>query len=144
MDAVEAIATRLEAAVTGDTGAGGLRNATGNQYLLGSIERSGDARKTEATNFIEYTVVPVERGYEQERREVEALVRCAIVTDRSRGFASVNAIEDRLIVLLTTTDFVATGGWNFSRVKTVRPAFLVEQQTHRLRHVVETHWTVNK
>lgn len=142
-DAVEAIATTIGAAIAADTGAGGL-NTSGDQFLHGGAVRNGDPKETHATSYIEYSLVPLERGYEAERREVEVLTRFAIVTDRNLGFTRPNAIAGRLVALLTTTDFAASGGWNFSRVKIVRPMFLVESAPHRLRHVVEAHWTANK
>lgn len=143
MDAVEAISSALETALAADSGAGGLLNSTGNQYLRGSYVRAGDIRKTENTPFLEYAIVPTERGLEQLTRDVDALVRCTIESDRHLGFAIPNAVEERLITLLTTTAFTASG-WTFSTVKIVRPAFQTGETSNRIRHTVESAWSLHK
>lgn len=128
MEATEAIFTQFKAMIDADTGAGGLSNSTGNQYVRGGVVRETDRRSAATSNRpdLVVSVVPVETGVEASGRTVQAYTRASIRVDRDSspsvaGAAEADAIEDRLVTLFNGVTLAAgSTGWAFSTMTYLR------------------------
>lgn len=139
MEALEATYSFFETNINGDTGSGGLKNATGNQYvrevLWGAITREQGTYNIPA---LVIDIVPAEMGHEAYGRSFQALARIRIVTDRDKGIAEEGAILDRLVNLFhgaTTLESPVATGWSFSYVTYLRAVQI--QDGKYLRPVAE-------
>lgn len=137
MDAVEAIYSAWKAHFDADSGAGGLRNTSGNQYVVGGMFRDGDPQITRNNTRIEVSIVPIEADAELGARHIEATVRNRIVTKRDLGFARQNAVEKRLIARFKDSTSLTATGWSFSPPVLLRPAFQSEIGSDELAAIVE-------
>ena len=142
MDITEAIETGVEAAVAADTGSGGLRNATGDQYLLGNIKRAGHPDVSDTPPFMRYTIVPRNQGMDNMAQAAQVRVRFDLFSQRDLKFTKPNAIMDRLVTVLRTGTFTATG-WNFSRPEVLRSPYFRGTDANLLIHALDALFSVN-
>ena len=137
MEALEATYTSFAAGVTGDSGAGGLSNSSGDQYVR-EIFRETDRRAAGTHNMpaISVSVVPQEIGHEASGRSFQALVRATVIADRDRGVAEEDAIVDRAVNLFNGVALAAgSTGWTFTTMTYLRTAQIHDGKF--LRPVVE-------